>query len=336
MVNRFVCGILCLALILGACAKTKTQAPPQKQVPKDASLAELRSRSTAIFAEKDAPQFSQARESAPALDIRMNKTKVTQLGEAVVVEIDTFLVFNYGVSIQEAESKTRELVRRLALEKAQPEDVFISNMTALMEVERGAHFDESIAMGVFMMSSSAGRFLEEEFLKKEPIFDSKINSLIYRMHYRAKILPQERIYNPSMELKLKLSNSLLKDGETFKLSLSPNMAGYFYFFNFLSDGSVALVAPNLDYLDNYLEAGEKWEQTITAICDTILDYSIETLYFVFSLDPIAGWEDFRSNRNSQDLVFSAGEESFILFQSWLAKSDPQRRTEKMAQLHILR
>jgi hypothetical protein len=78
------------------------------------------------------------------------------------------------------------------------------------------------------------------------------------------------------------------------------------------------------------------EQTVGAIRDPNKEDTIETLYFVFSQDPIAGWEDFKSNRSVDNLVFSAGEESFILFQNWLARSDPKRRVEKMAQIHIFK
>lgn len=338
MVKRCFYLALCLALLLSACARAKTQ-PPQKEPVRDADSAALRSRSNALFEELEgggrAPE-SQVRDGQASSNIRISKQTLPQAGETVVVEIDTFKVFNYGVSIREAESQTREMVRQLAMERALPADISLSTLSATMYVERNARFDESAAVGVFMMSSSAGRFLEEEFLRKEPVFDNKANSLVYRMHYRAKILPLERSYNPSMHLKLKLSETLLKDREDFTISLIPSVAGYLYFFDFLSDSSVALVYPNADYRDNYLRAGENWEQKLSAVCDPNSDYSIETLYFVFSMDPIAGWEDFRSNRNSQDFVFSAGEESFILFQNWLAKSNPMRRIEKMAQVNIFR
>lgn len=205
-----------------------------------------------------------------------------------------------------------------------------------MYVERNSRFDESLAKGIFMMSSSAGRIVKEEYLKREPSFEEKSHSLKYRMHYRAQIMPQERVYNPSMSLQVKLSDTLLKDGDLFELAITPNTDGYLYFFDFLSDNSVMLVFPNKHLRDNRISAGQNWSQKVGVRCDPLKEITIETLYFVFSMDPIAGWESFRSSSGADDLVFSAGEESFTLFQNWLAKSDPKRRVERMAQIHIIR
>ena len=349
MVKHIFSIILMIALLLSACAKDKEK---PVQPARDGSFADTQQRSGQLFTELDgkegaAPQSSKPGEqpipSSSATEVAPNVVVSTTAaspapkpGEAIVVEIDSFKVFSDTVSPNEAKIQTRNMMRELALEKALPSDVSITGMSTSMYVERNNKFDESTAKSIFMMSSSAGRFLEEKLLKAEPSFDTSTSSLTYRMRYRAKILPLEKTYNPSMSLQVKISNTLLKHGEEFQISVTPNTDGYLYFFDFLSDSSIALVVPNLDLTDNFIKAGQKWEQTVGAIRDPNKEDTIETLYFVFSQDPIAGWEDFKSNRSVDNLVFSAGEESFILFQNWLARSDPKRRVEKMAQIHIFK
>lgn len=328
------------ALLLSACSGNKKKV---LNSGRDGSSTVDKQRSEQVFNElegKPAPQQPQPKpqgaEVAPNVvaSTASPSAPLPKPGEAIVVEIDTFRVFNDSVSLKDAETQTRNFVRELALDKALPSDVSLTSLTTTMYVERNARFDESAARGIFMMSSSAGRFLKEEFLKREPSFDVKSHSMKYRMHYRAQVMPLEKTYNPSMNLQVKLSETLLKDGEEFKISVTSNTDGYLYFFDFLSDNSVALVFPNQDLSDNRIRANQKWEQDAVAVCDPQKDFTIETLYFVFSADPIVGWESFRSNRSATQLVFSAGEESFILFQNWLARSDPKRRVEKMAQIHI--
>ncbi|HHV37712.1 MAG TPA: DUF4384 domain-containing protein [Candidatus Cloacimonetes bacterium] len=261
-----------------------------------------------------------------------SNVKVSQASGRVVVEIDTFLVFGGNVSLLEAENEMRKFVRELALREAIPADVSISSLVSDMYIETKDSYDEKMASSVFLMSSSAGRFEKEEFLEREPSFEG--SSLHFRQHYRAHIVPQERVYNPSMNLSVELSNNLLRHGDDFELSITPNVDGYLYLFDFLNDSSVAMVFPNVYITENRLAAGEDWSQTLVAQCPPDEDAVIETLYFVFSRDPIAGWEEFEANLSAQELVYSAGEQSFSLFHNWLGKCDPARRVEKMAQIHI--
>ena len=307
--------------LLGACTANQPQAAPK---PTDGKLNQQR-----------VEQLYGELETGSAVgsgSVRI--TPAAKPGDLVVVEIDTFRVFNETVSLKEAENQTRNFVRELALDRALPTDITLTSLSTNMYAQRRDSFDESAALGIFMLSSSAGRFVKEEFLRKEPSFTGP--NLKYRMHYRAQILPQERLYNPSMALGVELSETLLQHGQTFRIKVNSNTDGYLYAFDFLSDNSVALFFPTLNQSDNRIKAGQPWTQEAMAVCDPSKEITIETLYFVFSQDPIAGWENFRSNRSADDLVFSAGEESFTLFQSWLAQSDPSRRVEKMAQIHILK
>ncbi|MDY0151233.1 MAG: DUF4384 domain-containing protein [Candidatus Cloacimonas sp.] len=294
---------------------------------------EIQKQADKLFSELEGGKEVPGRVSSNPLT---NSTYIPKPGQMVSVEIDTFRVYNDNTSVKDARAQTLQFIRQCAMEKALPTEVNLTSLTASMAVERNAQYDESIATGIFMMSSSAGRFVKEEILKATPVFEQASNTLRYAMHYRAEILPVEKVFNPSLTLDIALSETLIKSGENFSLAITPNADGYLYLFDFYADGSAALVFPTVDNAENSLRANEKWNRTLGAICDPEKDYSIETLYFVYSTKPINGWEDFRSNRSAQELVFSAGEESFIMFQQWLGKCDPVIRIEKMAQLHIFR
>lgn len=252
----------------------------------------------------------------------------------ISVEVDTLQAFPTSVSLEQARIKTLQFVRQLAIEKALPLDVNISTFTSNMYVEKNAQFDEQTAVSVFMNCSSSGRIVKEEILDEYSIYPKKSQVFSYKMKYKARILPLEIVYNSSLDIKINLSESLLRDKEDFSLSVTPNQDGYLYLFDFLPDNSVTMVFPTILFPANQLKAKEPWQQKLTAVVAPYASHSIETLYFVYSLEPISGWEDFKSNRSATELVFSAGEESFVLFQNWLGKSDSAQRLEKMVQLHI--
>lgn len=252
------------------------------------------------------------------------------------VQIDTTYVFTEDVSLKDARAIALQRTREAALNKALPLEIAITTLTTDMYVERNQSFDEATARSIFMMSSSAGRFCEEKLLRSDPVFDRKSGTYRYEISYRAKILPVPKYYNSALDMQVELSNTLLKDGEKFELEVSTNQDGYLYIFDFLSDNSVILVYPNLTVRSNTLNKGKPWRLDLTAVADPSRSMTIETLYLVYSTEPISGWESFRANTGTQDLVFSAGDESFILFQQWLARSDPNLRVEKMAQLHIMK
>lgn len=333
MVRSIIVLITGGLILLGACTANKSQAASD-----GLESGESKQRSEQLFDELDGKSTGNGSSSLVQPQAIGNRTvKYTpslKPGDLVVVEIDTCMVFNETVSLKEAESMTRSFVRELALGRALPADITLTSLITNMYMERNNSFDESVAQGIFMLSSSAGRFVKEEFLLKEPSFEA--HNLKYRIHYRAHILPQQKVYNPSMALGVELSETLLKHGETFKIQIKTNSDGYLYGFDFLADDSVTMFFPTQNHSNNRISAGQAWIQDAVAICDPGREITIETLYFVFSKDPISGWENFRSNRNAEDLVFSAGEESFTMFQNWLAQSDPGRRVEKLAQIHILK
>jgi hypothetical protein len=254
----------------------------------------------------------------------------------ITVELDSTFCYATSVSIQDARIQTLQALRKAALEKSLPQDITISSLISKMSVERNDMFDERVASSIFMNSTSSGRIMEEKVLLDKPEIDHKQQLLKYRMRYHAKVMPVKATYNPSLDIEINLSECVLHDKEEFSLSLKPNQDGYLYIFDFLSDDTVALVFPTLLLKDNLLPGHEVWQKQLTAVVGKDQQHSIETLYFVFSTEPIAGWEDFKSNLSATELVFSAGGESFTLFNRWLSKSDPAKRTENMAQLHIFK
>jgi len=270
------------------------------------------------------------------LALALSLASLAAVDLAVTVEVDTTQAFSYSVSVKQARLEMLQLVRALAIEKALPQEISLTSLTTDMYVERGASFDERTARSIFMMSSSAGRIVKEEILDEFPLYPKQSQVFRYKMHYRAQVLPVEKVFNPSLDLRVELGNTVLRDGAELDLAVISNQDGYLYIFDFLPDDSVALVLPTYLFPDNKLSGNQPWRQKLTAVAIPGEEHCIETLYFVFSLEPIAGWDSFRSNVSANDLAFSAGEESFTLFQRWLAKSDPAKRVEKMAQIHIFR
>lgn len=253
-----------------------------------------------------------------------------------VVEIDTFRIYNDTVSLQEARSQTIAFARELALQEALPLDVSIVSLLTDMYVERDQYFNATRAKSVFMLSSQSGRFKSEQVLDEEPDFDLASHSLRYRIRYRAEVQYLPKAYNSHLNLDVKLSETYLSDGERFEVFVTPNADGYIYLFNFYPDDSVGLIFPNQLHPDNQVEAGVCWKRGIRTQIPPELDYSLETLYIVFAETPMAGWEDFHSNIGTSDITHSAGEESFILFQNWLGRGDPNKRVEKLAQVHVFK
>lgn len=319
---------LALILVMAGCAGNKES--PAADAGASSSQAEM------AFANMEGRPVSQASfqasqpGSAGSETIRIE----AEAGGKVSVKIDTFRVFNASVSLQEAREQTLAFVREVALQKALPVDVTINTLITDMYVERNYEFDEQTAKSIFMLSSSAGRFVGERVLEGRPVFDEAAHSLSYHIRYKAVVQRLPKTYNSALDLKVRLSNTLLRDGERFEVAATANSDGYLYIFDFLPDQSVTLAFPTRLYPNNRIEAGEPWTQQLAAVVLPGREHSIETLYFVFATEPIAGWEDFCANVSASDYALSGGEGSFIQFQTWLGRGDPSRRVEKLAQLHI--
>ncbi|MCB5224825.1 MAG: DUF4384 domain-containing protein [Candidatus Cloacimonadaceae bacterium] len=254
-------------------------------------------------------------------------------GSRVTVEIDTFFVYGFETSPQEAREKSLARTRELALQKALPVDVSISTMVTDIYVEINDKFDEHMAKSIFMLTSSAGRFENETLVRSKTTVGSDF--MRCEISYKADIIQLPRAYNSEYNLKVELSETLLRDGERFWVHATANRDGYLYVFNVLADNSVALVFPSRLFPDNRVWAQEPWSQRLGAATLPDRDHSIETLYFIYSAREITGWEDF--SINSEDgFIDPADDQSFIKFQRWLGRGDPGLRVEKLAQLHIFK
>lgn len=321
---------LALILVMAGCAGNKAE--PASDAAASADRAEN------AFAEMEGGPVSQTgAQTNPPLSISFEPIRLeAATSEKVSVLLDTFRVFNDSVSLREAREQTLAFVREVALQKALPVDVTINTLFTDMYVERNYEFDEQTAKSIFMLSTSAGRFQAEKVLKAYPVIDQASNSFSYHISYAAEVIRLPRAYNSAYDLKVSLSNTLLRDGDPFLVSATANSDGYLYIFDFLPDQSVTLAFPTRLYPNNKIEAGEPWTQQLAAVVLPGREHSIETLYFVFAAEPIAGWEDFCSNLSPTDHALSGGEDSFIRFQAWLGRGDPSKRVEKLAQLHIFK
>ena len=320
--------LLALLLVLAGCAGNKAE--PASNAGASSSRAEM------AFADMEGRPVSQTSvQGSQQGSISSETIKIeAAAGGKVSVEVDTFRVFNDSITLQQAREQTLAFAREVALQKSLPVDVTINTLFTDMYVERNARFDEQAAKSIFMLSSSAGRFQSEKVLEAYPVFDEASHSLRYHIRYAAEVIRLPRAYNSAYNLNVSLSNTLLRDGERFSVSATANSDGYLYIFDFLPDQSVTLAFPTRLYPNNKIEAGETWTQQLAAITLPGREHNIETLYFIFTAEPISGWEDFCANLSPEDHAQSGGEGSFIQFQTWLGRGDPSKRVEKLAQLHI--
>jgi len=252
--------------------------------------------------------------------------------QEVKVVIDTTKTFTQDVSRNDANISLLQFARQCALEKAIPATVSISSLTTDMYVNRNKQFDEETARSIFVNSSAAGHFLKES-KKIDKIQDTE-DFFTLRIRYEATIRPRSQDKDPSLYLDMDISDNTLKSGDEFTLRLKASKDGYLYIFNFLSDNSVVLIYPTLVDQANALRTGQIFERKIGVLADPGRKTTIETLYAVFSTVELAGWQQFKTNADPQNIVFSAGEESFALFQNWLSRARSDQFDEKMAQIHI--
>ncbi len=329
MVKWLLPVLMVLLLLAAGCATTSKKAKSN-----DAEAS--RSAAEKAFQEGASPALEPIQSPGKAASKQTQET-VSGLkvpGSKVTVAIDTFFVYGLSTSPREAREKTLAQVRELALQKALPMDVSISTMVTDMYVEINEKFDEHAAKSVFMLSSSAGRFENELLLgSKTSVEDAFLRCEI---KYKAEIVQLPKAYNSEYNLKVELSETLLRDGQYFWVSATANRDGYLYVFDVLPDNSVTLIFPSQLFPDNQVWAQEPWRQRFGAATMPDREYSIETLYFIYSAREISGWEDFSSNHELERPSDFDENQSFVRFQKWLGRSDPNLRVEKLAQLHIFR
>lgn len=254
--------------------------------------------------------------------------------DAVPVQIDAKMTFSDNTSIRAAKTELLSSARQNALEMAIPANLSVATLLTSMYSEQGYEIDERVAQSVFVNSTMAGFFTNEDFSFREPVFSQ--SSFELQIIYRAEIIPRYENLNQSNLFDLRLDECYIQSGSTVTVEIKPYTTGYFYIFNFMSDNSVILLYPNLTSADNKITTKESRILTFTAFKDKAYGSSVtvETIYAIYSQKEIFGWQKFKNNVNSQNIVFSAGEESFLLFQKWLSSADFSSIEEEITQIHI--
>jgi hypothetical protein len=253
----------------------------------------------------------------------------------VTVAIDTVKVYTEDTSLKDAKSDLLKLARQSALEKAIPSNMSITSLTTSMYAENNNAFDEEIAKSVFINSTMAGYFLNEKIVWSSP--DYRNNLITLRIKYSVDIKPRHDDQFRADLINLELSDTYVKDGTDLTIRVIPETDGYLYLFDFLSDNSVVLIYPNLIDRANQVTQDKPKQLVVTAVkgIDDKAAVTVETIYAVFSKTELVGWERFQIQDSKDNIIFSAGEESFQLFQKWLSQIHPLESDEKMVQIHII-
>lgn len=252
----------------------------------------------------------------------------------VHVSIDTTMTFSEEKAIKTARVEIIQFARQCALEKVIPSNMTISSLVTSMCSEHASDIDETIAKSVFINSSLGGYITEEQYSIEKPQFGQ--DTFILRINYNAEIIPKFKERNESSYFDLTLNDNYVKSGSDITIKVKAYNDGFIYVFNFLSDNSVILMLPNLASKDNKVLREQAKDWTFTAYKDkeSGSNVTVETIYVVYSVQEIFGWQKFKNNVNSQNIIFSAGEESFQLFQKWLSSTDSATTEEEMIQIHI--
>lgn len=257
-----------------------------------------------------------------------------QKPETIHVLIDTSMVFSDAKALKVARIEILQYARQCALERVIPPNISVSSLITSMYSDNGIDVDESLAKSIFINSSLGGYFVNERHSFKEPSFS--LNSFTLSIVLEADILPRYDNYAKMNYIDISLTDNYIKSGKEIALKIKPYNEGYVYVFNFLSDNSVILLFPNTATRDNKILVDQTKELKFTAYKDNSFfsGPTIETIYVVYSTDEIFGWQQFKNNINSKSIIFSAGEESYQLFQKWLSSTEPKNIQEEMIQLHI--
>lgn len=254
--------------------------------------------------------------------------------ETVHVVVDTSMVFSDEKAIKTARIEILQFARQCALEKVIPPNMSISSLITSMCSENATKVDESLAKSVFINSSLGGYFINEKHSFGEPSIG--MNSFTLTINFEADILPRFDMHSQANYIDLSLTDNYVQSGKEMAVKIKSYTGGYIYVFNFLSDNSVILLYPNIAVKDSKILKDQTKELKFSAYKDsrTPTGTTVETIYVVFSTAEIFGWQQFKNNVTSSNIIFSAGEESYQLFQKWLSSTDPINIEEEMVQLHI--
>jgi hypothetical protein len=251
---------------------------------------------------------------------------------AVWVSIDTTFTYPTSVSINNARTQSKQKLRLALIEKALPVNVKVAGFMENYESSEG---DEEFHKSMFIQTGSSGLILKEQVLLDE----IQLGKEYYKHHFSMKafVENQDLERDPELRLDLNLNKKFFHAGDEIEISASPTKSGYLYLFYFLPDHTVMLLYPNSISNDNFLEVNKTTDLTsgyeFIANTDSNNETVFGTLYAVFSIKKIDQLDEFVKLKEGLP-VFSAGEESYTLFNNWLSKIPTKLRCEKLKKIQI--
>lgn len=254
------------------------------------------------------------------------------------VTIDTTMQFPATVSYASAKSKIIQAARAAAVRKMIPERVSVSSLLTDMMGQTGETPEENTVWSTFALSAVSGYITDEKIVEVSPHFGNEdLFDVHLVMELYIKQVTGER--DPGLALSLQLADPYLRAGETLDLTVSASQPGYLYLFNFLSDNSVVLLFPNQHQPDNYIKPNTPIDVFGEGLKYRVMpapgeNATVETLYGVLCKKPVSNLEQFRKAGSKEQIVFSAGQETYSQLQKWLYQIPLSQRTEKAVQIHI--
>ena len=283
-------------------------------------------------------ELDTTRNSSKELNKRTTAAPKSTGAQSGWVTIDTTMQFPATVSLAGAKSEIIRAARAAAVRKMVPEKVSVTSLLTDMMSQTGETPDENTVWSTFALSAVSGYITEEKIVEISPRFgEGDIFDVHLTMKLYIKQVTGER--DPGYTLNLDLADPYLQAGEALDLTVSASHPGYLYLFNFLSDNSVVLLFPNAHQPDNYIKPNTPIDVFGEGLRYRVMpapgeDATVETLYGVLCKKPVSNLEQFRKAGSKDQVVFSAGQETYSQLQRWLSQIPLSQRTEKAVQIHI--
>jgi len=149
----------------------------------------------------------------------------------------------------ETQKEVKERARRDAQSKAVEKAVgtFIKSHTLVSN----SQIDEDL-----IYAAVRGKITKEEIITSD--WDAKERNL-YRIRIKALVEPVYPERGEGLSIKLSLSKTDLKEGEEVKIFYQVSEDSYVYIFSIAADGSVTLLLPNSNTVDNFVRAGRAYQ-----------------------------------------------------------------------------
>ncbi len=252
----------------------------------------------------------------------------------IPVEIDSSYSFANSVSQSEARQRAWQFSRDAAVMRALPQGLSWMELIASLFAQRDDSFDAGAAGEIFLHTTAAGYFLSESILSEFHIYPKKSNQYRYKMRFQARILPPDSRLQSTQKLDVEASLITVGSTQATTLTATPGQDGYLYVFAFYPQDNFSLIYPDMNIYNQKLNKNSNWSYKLACPLPEGAESGLCTLCFIFSPEPLNGWDKFCAGQNTPNPLIKQGYVSFNLFQSWLSGSDPALRAEKFIQLRI--